>query len=195
SPGHGADVVERRPRATRDDADHARFVRQGALARDVEQPFGREPLLEPLEGLEESAAPRWARSLGDPLEPPPALVDRGPPPQLDPRAFAEDVAGASRLELVHDALDAGVGALVLQGEVAVTARGAREARDLALHPVGAPRVLQREAQASRELRDPDDPFRVDGLHAFRAPIYTIAAEDPCLGGDTVPWRSRSDMLE
>ena len=134
----------------RDDADHARQMRQALLALLVEQAFGGELLLALLEQRHQRADAGRLQRIDDDLVGGFAGIGRDAPDGDHLHPF-----GRLELQVAEGAApDHGVdlGLVVLQREVAVAGRmHAAEARDLAAQAHVAERALQRPLDGGRQL--------------------------------------------
>src|SRR5262249_46376720 len=106
--------------------------------------------LEPRKSLVQGAHARKTEGFDIELKLATGLVDRSDCPQLDLQSIAE---GESRkLGLVTEVHAANLGVCVLEIEVAVSRRSAREIRDLAPDPDEAELAFQNEPGGAHELR-------------------------------------------
>ncbi len=116
------------------DADAARKAGQGALARGVEQAFGREFLLERLEAPPELAFPRLLEMVHDQLELAARLVEPDAGSQKDLQAVPRRETHREIALAEHGAAHLGI--LVLEREVPVAGGGPRKIGQLARDPQG-----------------------------------------------------------
>ena len=154
APGErGDDVVQRGARHRGHHPDGAHERRQRTLALRIEQPLGRQARAQAQELLVELPGAQPLHGLDDHLQFAPRLVHRQAPAQLHLQAVLQRHVAERRGALEHRAAQrAGAARGVLQREVAVAARGAGRAAQLAPHGHRAEAGRQRVAGGQQQRR-------------------------------------------
>ncbi|MDR8853482.1 hypothetical protein FEP99_06531 [Burkholderia pseudomultivorans] len=147
----GQHVAQRGGLQRRDDADRTRMSRQRPLALGREQSFGLELRLQAQERLVQAPLPGAPHGLDIELHLAARLVHRDDRAHLDPVAFARRELRILRAAAEHHA--AHLRLLVLDREIPVTARGAREVRHFAGDPQQRKRTLEHRRNRTVERRN------------------------------------------
>ncbi len=145
------DVPDHRTRRRSHDPDHFREKRQGALALEREQAFGRELPLPLLEQRHQRPDACRRQAVDDQLIFRAAREGRDPPA----RDHLEPVLGleGQALGAAPPADGVQTGARVLEGEIEMPRGRPLEPRDLAAHPDVAVGILERPLERARQLAD------------------------------------------
>ncbi|VWC42463.1 hypothetical protein BLA6860_07099 [Burkholderia lata] len=147
----GQHVAQRGRLQRRDDADRARVGRQRPLALGREQPLALELRLQPQERLVQAPLPGAPHGLDVELHFAARLVHRDDRAHLDPVAFARRELRVLGAAAEHHA--AHLRLLVLDREIPVAARGAREIRHFARNPQQRKRALEHRRNRAIERRN------------------------------------------
>ena len=150
----GQDVAQRGRGERGQHADRARVRRQLALGGFVEQALALELLLEPQEALVERPDAGAAQAFDGELEAAARLVQGDQRARLDLHAVAQLPVERRGAAAEHHAVD--LRAAVLEREIPVPRRGARQVGQLAAHPEQGEAPLERVADAAQELGNAED---------------------------------------
>ena len=167
------------------DADAARQLRYRALARGVEQAFGREPAFQLLEPAAQHAFAGFLDVVDDELILAARLVEARARAHEDLLAVRELEAEAARGQAEHRAAHLRLG--VLQRPIEMPGGGAGKVRDLALDPDRAEAGFDEAPRLAIQTRDRENPpllerqlERIAGLHAaqYKAATRDLPAAGP-----------------
>src|SRR5579871_535493 len=148
---HMQDVAQRRARRRGDQPDPSREARECALALGSEQPFGREPDLEPLELALQRTESGFLEMLNDQLVFTTRLVDAQPSTHQQLRPGARGKADQKVLGAEHGAAHLSVA--ILEREVPVAGGRLREIRELPLDPEHPHIALEQQPHLAVQARD------------------------------------------